>query len=252
MIRLLPLLCLVMLLAPDDAEPLPVVDTTDSVIKGYTDGTSSAPYFVLLHEKPVAGQFWKTGSDSYEITSSTQWQITKVEGQVALVEQRLKMDAEMFKSDYVLGFRVKLDAGAGKPNVTKAWIGKPGQEATPVTVKQPPPEPDQPAKEPEPDPDETTEDFAALKLGGGSWAGKLYTRVYGKEISQVWIATEGWFGGVIKVTSGDYTNELQSFGSDGTSIMTWGEEVLEEVLKEDPAPEKPPDTPEEDAPDKDD
>ncbi|MCA8916712.1 MAG: hypothetical protein KDB90_15070 [Planctomycetes bacterium] len=248
--RFLPLVCLLLLgFAPDDERPaLPVTDTTDATIKAYTEGESRAPYFVQLHDKPVAGQFWETGSDSYDIDSSTRWQVSKLDGRVAIVEQQLKVDAEMFKSDYVLAYRVNLDAEAGTPNVTKAWIGKPGEDPTEITVQEAPADIEQPKDKPAEDLDETIEDFAAIKLGGGTWAGKLYTRVYGKEISQVWIASEGWFGGIIKVTAGDYTNQLRAFGTDAEPIL----KLPADILKDSTPKEDPKDVPGDGEPAKDD
>ncbi|MCB9893528.1 MAG: hypothetical protein H6839_03665 [Planctomycetes bacterium] len=248
--RFLPLVCLLLLgFAPDDERPeLPVTDTTDATIKAYKDGESKAPYFVQLHDKPAVGQFWETGSDSYDIDTSTRWQVSKLDGQTAIIEQQLKVDADMFKSDYVIAYRVRLDAGEGKPNVSKAWIGKPGEDPAEITVQEAPPDTEVPEEKPAEDLDETIEDFAAMKLGGGTWAGKLYTRVYGKEISQIWIASEGWFGGVIKLTAGDYTNQLRSFGSDAEPIL----KLTDEMLKDPPPKEDSKDGPGDDEPAKDD
>ena len=117
-----------------------------------------------------------------------------------------------------------------------------------VLIEVAPADIEQPKDKPAEDLDETIEDFAAIKLGGGTWAGKLYTRVYGKEISQVWIASEGWFGGIIKVTAGDYTNQLRAFGTDAEPIL----KLPADILKDSTPKEDPKDVPGDGEPAKDD
>lgn len=216
----LPLLCGFGDAEPEPAPPPPVKDTTDDTIQAYLDGKSLAPWAIPLHDSPKAGQYWETGSDSYEIESSTRRQVSRVDGDFALVEQRLKLSSEMFKSDYVIAYRVNLKPEKGKPQVTRAWIGKPGEKPKLIKVREMPPAK---AVAPEEKQDEG-EAFKDLELAGATWKGRLYTRKIEDETTKLWVAEGGWFDAIIKTTVGeDYLEQLQAFGHDGEPILQWPE-----------------------------
>ncbi|MBX3475963.1 MAG: WD40 repeat domain-containing protein [Planctomycetes bacterium] len=196
----------------DDA--IAPLDTTGSTIKRYTEGESRAPSFVLLHEKPVSGQYWETGSDSHGMTSSVRWQVTSIQGDLALIEQRITMKADTSHSDFVLAYRVNLKAEAGKGNVTAAWIGRPKQAPQRVKVIDAVP----PAAA---ELEDKGEDFDGLELAGSVWRGKLYTRKSNDLTLRRWVAEGGWFDSTVKTTAGDYLNLLKACGGDGDPIMLW-------------------------------
>ena len=202
------------------APPLPVKDTTDETIKAYIDGKSLAPYAIPLHDSPKAGQYWETGSDSYEIESSTRRQVSRLDGDFALVEQRLKLSSEMFKSDYVIAYRVRLKPERGKPQITRAWIGKPGEKPQLITVRE---MPVQQAETPKEDKDKG-EEFKDLELAGATWKGRLYTHKFDDMTTKLWVAEGGWFDAIIKTTAGDdYLEDLRAFGSDAEPLLQWPE-----------------------------
>jgi hypothetical protein len=206
---------------PEFKPLLPVKDTTDDTIKSYTDARALAPHTIAIHDEPAPGQYWEIGSDSYDITTSTRWQVTKLEGGRALVEHHMKLSAEMFKSDYVLAYRIQLKPEQGKPQVTKAWIGKPGAKPTEIFVR------DMPEKVP-PAPEEPKgEDFKDLELAGGKWSGKLYTDKTDDITTKIWVADGGWFSKVVKTTvDADYEEKLAAYGTDAKAILEWPEDVL--------------------------
>lgn len=205
---------------PAPPPPLPVKDTSDDIIKGYLDGESLAPWAIPLHADPKAGQYWETGSDSYEIESTTRRQVSRVDGDLVLVEQRLKLKAEMFKSDYVLAFRVNLKPEKGKPQITRAWIGKPGEKPKLIKVRE---MPVQPAETPKEDKDKG-EEFKDLELAGATWKGRLYTHKFDDMTTKLWVAEGGWFDAIIKTTAGDdYLEDLRAFGSDAEPLLQWPE-----------------------------
>ena len=218
--KCLALLLLFCFLAGEGDAPA-VKDTTDDTIKSYTSAKALAPHTIAIHEDPAAGQYWEVGSDSYDITSSTRWQISKLEGGRALVEQHTKLSSEMFKSDYVIGYRIELKPEPGKPQVTKAWIGKPGAKPTEIFVR------DLPEKQPEAVEGPKGEDFKDLELAGGKWAGKLYTDTADDMTTKIWVADAGWFNKTVKTTvDADYEEKLTAYGTDAKPILDWPEDVL--------------------------
>lgn len=222
MLKCLPVLLVFVLCGfTQEAEPEPpppVTDTTDGTIKRYKDGESLAADFVTLHTDPKAGQYWETGSDSDGITSSTRWQITKIKGDIALVERRMTVKAELFKSDYVLAYRVNLKAEAGKPNVTRAWVGKLDEAPTKIKVRE---SKAVPAKA---EGDEKGEAFDGLELAGGVWHGKLYSREFEDMTVSLWIAEGGWFDAIVQTKAGDFRELLKQYGGDGDPMMFWPDE----------------------------
>lgn len=228
---------------PEKKPPLPQLDTTDVTIRGYTEGTDKAPWFIALHSDPKAGQYWEVGSDSFEIQTSTRWQVTQVSDETALIEQRIKLDAEMFKSDYVIAYRVDLSPEEGEPMITRAWIAEPGRKPQRIKVSEmPAKDPAKKAEKPDDkaDPEDEGEAFKDLELAGGVWAGKLFTRKFDDMTTKLWVAETGWFDKVVKTTAGDdYEQKLQAFGYDATALLIWPEKW--EDADEPEQPESPQD-----------
>lgn len=233
---------------PGDKPDLPQLDTSDTTIKAYTDGKSLAPYVIALHKEPKAGQYWETGSDSFDIESRTRWQVTRVDGKTALIEQRVSMSAEMFKSDYVLAYRVDLKPEKGAPVVTKAWIGKPGGKPQVIQVAEVPkadPTDDKDADEEDREAKAEGQPFEALKLAGATWKGLLYTHEFDDMTTRIWVVENGWFDRIAKTTAGDdYEVKLQSFGYDAEALLLWPEKWQEagaESVEDQPTEESPDD-----------
>lgn len=219
----------------EPAPKLDRMDVTQSTIDMYLNGTQKAMYWVTVHENPEAGQYWETVSDLNGMKMTNRWNVAKVDGDTAIIECEFKMDSEYMVSDYVLGYKVDLTVEMGKANVTKAWIAKPGDEGQEVKVMEMPESND--ADDGEPEFESKTEDFADMELAGGKWSGKVTTTTYDGTESKVWMADNGWFGGMIKMQSGDYVVALSAFGTDGKALLKWKEE------KEDKADEpKDPET----------
>ena len=210
--------------AKDDPD-LPQVDTTDTTIKSYTDGKSLAPCAVAIHKDPKPGQYWEVGSDSFDIKTTNRWQVSRIDGDVALLEQRVSMSAEMFKSAYVLGYRVDLKPERGAPSVTKAWIGKPGGKPQVIQIAKMPAV-EAPDTEAEDDtPKDEGQPFEALELAGTTWKGRLYTHEFDDMTTKIWVVENGWFDRIAKTTAGDeFEQKLQSFGYDAEPLMLWPED----------------------------
>jgi len=196
-------------------------DTTDEIIKTYTEGKVLGPWRVSLHEDPKAGQYWEVHSNSYDIDTTVRWQITKVEDGVALVEKRTTVSSEMFKSDYVLAWRVTLKPAEGKQPLTRAWVGKPGADPAQFEMKG--------LEDPKPEAadDRKGEDFKDLELAGAKWKGKVYKLEDDELTIRIWEAEGGWFDKIVKTTvDEDYEEKLQAYGSDGKGIMKWPDDIL--------------------------
>lgn len=195
------------------------MDNSQSTIDMYTAGTMKASYWVQLHADPAAGQYWETSSEMSGMVMTSRWQIAKVDGDMAIVEQQSKMDSEYMVSDYVLAFQVDLSVTEpGAVNVTKAWVGKPGEKGAEIEIME---KPEATCGGCAPEVDSVTEDFSDLELAGGKWSGKVTTTTVSGTESKVWMADEGWFGGMIKMQSGDYVNELTAFGTDAEALLAW-------------------------------
>lgn len=195
------------------------MDGSQGTIDMYVNGTIEASYWIQVHADPKPGQYWETGSEAYGNVMTYRWQVAVVDGSTAVIEQQSKMDSEYMVSDYVIAYEVNLDAGEGEANVTKAWIGKPGEKPAEIKVM----------AKPEPtcggcgttDYEMTEEDFSGVELGGGTWSGKLVTIKGDGWESKSWTATDGWFGGLIKTEAGGMVTELKAFGDDATPLLDW-------------------------------
>lgn len=212
---------------PGDPEAEPEsnkMDSSQSTIDMYLNGTMQAMYWVQIHEDPAAGQYWETSSKMSGMTMTNRWSVAKVDGDTAVVENESKMDSEYMISDYVIAYKVDLTKAVGEVNVTKAWIGKPGEKGEEIKVMEKPEAPACGGNGEEAEANTTEEEFADLELAGGKWSGKVITYKYGGGESKVWMADNAWFGGMIKMQSGDYVNELVDFGDDGKALLKLADE----------------------------
>ena len=242
-------MCLPLLCAFSDGEPaegdpdfrkvFPQKDTTADIIKRYTDGEKLAPDFIQLHDDPKAGQYWELHSNSLEIETTVRRQISQVEGDFALVERRLITTAEMFKSDYVIAYRVNLKADEGKPNIDQAWIGRPDEAPVLITVGE------RKAKVVREGEEKKGVPFEGLELAGNVWRGELFISAADDMTTRIWIAEGGYFDGIVKTTvDEDYLEQLRAFGGDADDQMLWPENWQEAGKKEEPddSPEKTPES----------
>ncbi|MCA8912873.1 MAG: hypothetical protein KDB82_14310 [Planctomycetes bacterium] len=196
------------------------MDNSQSTIDMYVNGTQKAMYWVTVHENPEAGQYWETSSDMSGMKMTTHWQVSKVDGNTAIIEQEQMMDSEYMVSDYVIAYKVDLSVEAGGVNVTAAWVGKPGEDGTAIEVME---MPEATCGGCAPEVESTTEDFSDLALADGTWAGKVTTTNMNGTESKVWMADNGWFGGMVKMQSGDYVTELTKYGTDAEPLLKGAE-----------------------------
>ncbi|MHC4841194.1 MAG: hypothetical protein ACYTDT_09605 [Planctomycetota bacterium] len=176
------------------------------------DALTEATYWVQVHADPVAGQYWETEMEMSGMLMTTRWQVTKVDGDTAIVENQMKMDSEYMVSDYVLAYEVNLAAGEGEANVTKAWKGLPGEAGTEMDIM----------AKPEPvcggcAPEQETEEFTGFEAAGGTFEGTIYITEYAK----TWMASNGWFNGMVKMEAGGNTSLLTAMGEDAEGILSW-------------------------------
>ena len=194
------------------------MDNSQSTIDMYANGTMKAMYWVQLHADPAAGQYWETSSEMSGMVMTNRWQVAAVDGDTAIVENQSKMDSEYMVSDYVIAYQVDLTVTEpGAVNVTKAWIGKPGEKGAEIEIME---KPEATCGGCAPEVESTTEDFD-LEMAGGSWQGTVTTTTMNGTESKTWVADNGWFGGMIKMQSGDYVNELTAFGDDAEPLLAW-------------------------------
>lgn len=190
------------------------MDSTQSTIDMYLNGTMKASYWVQLHENPEAGQYWETTMEMSGMVMTTRWQIAAKDGDTVVVEHQSKMDSEYAVSDYVVAYQVDTTKGMGEANVTAAWIGKPGEKGQEIEVMEVPEATCGGCGGTEPE----TEEFSGLELAGGTWEGTIY--INGG--SRTWMASNGWFGGMIKTeTDGTTGIVLSSFGTDAEPLLAW-------------------------------
>lgn len=195
------------------------MDSSQSTIDMYVNGTIKAQYWVTLHEGAAAGQYWETSGEAYGTTTTQRWQVAKVDGDMAIVEWEMKSDSEYAMSDYVIAFAVDTTVTTpGDVNVTQAWIGKPGEAGQEISIM----EKVDATCGGTSDYEVTTEDFTDVEAGGGKWSGTLTTtKGEGFEMKS-WAAKDGWFGGIIKTEmNGATQSELTAFGEDATPLLAW-------------------------------
>lgn len=194
------------------------MDSSDSTIDMYKNGTIKAQYWVGVHADPAAGQYWETGSEAYGTKTTQRWQVAKVDGGTAIIEWQMKTDSEYAKSDYVIAFEVDLGVTtAGDVNVKKAWIGKPGEAGAEIQIMEKP----EATCGGTANYEMTEEAFSDVEIAGKKWSGKLITMKGEGWESKSWNADGGYFGGVIKTEAAGMVTELKASGDDATPLLKW-------------------------------
>jgi hypothetical protein len=182
------------------------------------DNIKEASYWVTVHENPAAGEYWETGFEMSGMTNTTRWQVSKVDGSTAIIEQQETSKASWGGYNYVIAYEVDLsktmDDGV---NVNMAWIGKAGEAGKEIAVMAKPDATNGCAPEVE----STTEPFE-VEIAGGKWNGTLTTTTVSGTESKVWVADNGWFGKMVKMQSGDMVIELKAYGTDAKPLLTIG------------------------------
>lgn len=202
---------------PQDPPPAEKNDKATDMTDMMLEHIKEALYVVTMHKDPKVGQYWESGSEAYGSTTTTRWQVAKLDGTTAIVEYQLKSVSEYVKYDYVLAYEVDLSKAAGEANVTKAWVGKPGAKGNKIDVMAKPKgatKADKPAEE----------KFTDLELAGGKWSGTVYTYKGDGWESKTWMAENGWFGGLIKSEAAGFVTELKKYGEDAKPLLKWDEE----------------------------
>lgn len=186
--------------------------------QGTLDATTSASYWVQIHENPEAGQYWETTMEANGMVMTNRWQVASVDGNIAIVENEIKMDMAAMESDYVIAYQVDLSVEMGGVNVTKAWKGLPGEAGIEIDVNEKPACGGcAPACAPEPN----TEDFADLDMAGTKFSGKINISEAGGVETRMWMADNGWFNNMIRMQSGDSVTALSAMGTDAEALLTW-------------------------------
>jgi hypothetical protein len=190
------------------------MDSTQSTIDMYLNGTMKASFWVQVHADAAVGQYWETTMEMSGMTMTNRWQVAAKDGDVVVVENQNKMDSEYAVSDYVIAYQVDTTKEAGEVNVTAAWIGKPGEKGQEIEVMEKPEATCGGCAGTQPE----TEDFS-VEIAGGNWEGTRYITEYGSS----WIASNGWFNGLVRSddADGNVTMELSAFGDDAEPLLAW-------------------------------
>ena len=189
------------------------MDSTQSTIDMYLNGTMKASYWVQVHEGAAPGQYWETSMEMSGMVMTNRWQVAAQDGDTVVVENQMKMDSEYAESDYVVAYQVDTTKGMGEANVTAAWIGKPGEKGQEIEVMEVPEATCGGCAGEAPE----TEEFSGVELAGGTWEGTIY--ISGG--SKTWMASNGWFNGMIKSEAGGSVTELTAFGEDAEPLLAW-------------------------------
>jgi len=194
------------------------MDTSDSTIDMYKNGTIKAQWWVNVHADAAKGQYWETSSEAYGTTTTQRWQVANVDGGTAIIEWQMKTDSQYAKSNYIIAFEVDLGVTtAGDVNVKKAWIGKPGEAGAEIQIMEKPEATCGGTASYE----MTEEDFSGVNIAGKDWSGKLVTMKGEGWESKSWNAEGGYFGGVIKTEASGMVTELSAFGTDAEPLLKW-------------------------------
>lgn len=196
-------------------------DSTEMMMQGYIDGQQEAMYLVQLHDDVAEGQYWETSYTMAGVgTTTTRWQVAAIDGDNAIIEQQTNMEGDYSVYNYVIAYEVDttVDTSTGDANVTKAWIGVPGEAPTEIGVMA---KPEATCGGGSSDYEMTEEEFSGVEMAGGSWDGTLMTIKGDGWESKTWTASNGWFNGVIKTESGGMVTELVAYGDDAEPLLDW-------------------------------
>lgn len=175
------------------AEP---VDQAAAMVKLYTDGTISASPWIALHSVVSVGQIWHVESDFGAGKYTDMWQVVKRTGRSTVIVEHCNGQG------VVLAYEVDAWAEKGKPNVSRAWVGKKGDEPKEIKLAQ--------WKEGGSATSTTAgitlkEAFADVELAGKKFKGELVITKDSGNTTKVWIADNGWFNNLIRMDMNDKT-----------------------------------------------
>lgn len=195
-----------------EEDPAPrKVDQTQATIEAYLRGDVKAPATVALHNDAAVGHYWELATTVSGITTITRWQVSAVTATGAVVEYQTRVEGPEVQSNYVIAMAVDTAKAAGQPNVTGAWIGRPGEIGQEIQVGSAMAAVGSTTQEP----------FEGVSLAGGSWHGTLHTTATDNGDVKVWRAANGWFDGTIKIEAGENVTELSSFGTNAAPLLLW-------------------------------
>lgn len=175
------------------AEP---VDQAAAMVKLFTDGTINASPWIALHSVVSVGQIWHVESDFGAGKYTDMWQVVKKTGRSTVIVEHCNGQG------VVLAYEVDAWAEAGKPNVSRAWVGKKGDEpkeiklaewkegtgaggqAAGITVR---------------------EDFGGVEMAGKTFHGELTIIKDSGNTTKIWVAKNGWFNNLIRMDMSDKT-----------------------------------------------
>ncbi|MCB9893428.1 MAG: hypothetical protein H6839_03155 [Planctomycetes bacterium] len=190
-------------------------DMADMMIKMYTEGQQKASPFVVLHEFVSVGQYWEVTSSFGGQKSVNKWQVAaKAEG----TKSEFIVENDMGQG-YILAYQVDAWAEQGKPNVKRAWIGKPGEEPQEIEVMDW--KDTNGGTTPEFNGIVLKEDFKGVELAGKKFDGELVIVKSDGNTTKTWTAENGWFSKVIKMEmNGDVVMELTGVSFD-EKVEAW-------------------------------
>jgi hypothetical protein len=151
-----------------------------------------APAYLPLHEVVLVGHIWHVEVDTGSGTATEQWQVVDKIGRSEFIVEHLNAKGD------VTAYQVDSWAEAGKPNVRKAWVGKPGEAPKEITVATEMPKADEPGFI-------LRGKFNGVEMAGKKFNGEVVTVRDGGVSTKTWIADEGWFDRVIRKDVNDKT-----------------------------------------------
>lgn len=181
-------------------------DMAEMMINMYLDGTQKASPWVAMHSVVHVGQLWEVTSNFGGQQSVNKWQVSsKAPG----TKSEFIVENDMGQG-YIIAYQVDAWAEVGKPNVSKAWIGKPGEEPQEIEIMEWKPATD--GETAKPNGIVLTEEYSNLEMAGGTFEGDLTTVKADGNTTKTWMADNGWFNKLIKMESnGDVVMELTGY-----------------------------------------
>lgn len=192
-------------------------DMAAMLIDQYVKGDQKAAPWVALHSVVNVGQLWEVTSSFGGQKSVSKWQVSaKVQGTKS--EFIVENDTGM---GYILAYQVDAWVEQGNPNVSNAWIGKPGEEPREIQVME---WKSADGGEARPAGIVLVEEFGGVELCGETFHGDLTIVKNDGNTTKTWIAENGWFNRLIKMEmNGDTVMELTNlhFHEKPKTFLKW-------------------------------